>query len=204
MVTGRPRKGSLSLCLLPHVHLHMSWPTKKDSIPSSSISRKGSLCSPIHRVNSETRRVETPLSTSPFTPDTHSIQLQSAPTPPSAALGAVFYFIELILASWGSVLPLNHRPRCPGQTASGHCWLGSLLLMFTFDTVARVLLCMAPCPLPSHRAWVGGERGPAFKSISYFKYHLFWGEVGPKREWPYCCHMLFNGGWHFICLKVNA
>lgn len=100
--------------------------------------------------------METPLSRAPFARCIPAAFNCSRPDA-SVAVGAVFYFRELILASFGTVLPLNHSPRCPGQTAFGHCWLGSLPLMFTFDTVARALLCVALCPLPSHRARVGGR-----------------------------------------------
>lgn len=51
--------------------------------------------------------------------------------------------------------------------------------MFTFDLVCPSVGGTLPTPQTSFLG--GSHRGPAFKSISYFKYHLFWGEVGPWR-----------------------
>lgn len=87
--------------------------------------------------------------------------------------------MELIQTSLGMVPPLNHRPSCLGQIAFGHRWLGSQSPMFPFDLVCPSVYGTQPTPQPSCLG--ESNRGFAFKSISYFKYHLFWGDAGPQR-----------------------
>lgn len=117
----------------------------------------------------------------------------AGPHPSSRGCGGCFYFRELILASVGMVLPLYRSPRCPRQTAFGHCWLGSLPLLFTFDMVARVLLCVALCPLPSHHARVGG-RGVLHSKASTISSTISSGERLVPRENGHivaiCCLMV--------------
>ena len=191
----------------PRIHLATgTWadPLQQGPTPSSSVSRQSRLFYPICQGNSPERSVGG--APSPHLPLLTAYQVHSIPVGPSpwVAVRAVFYCRELIQASLRMVLALNHRPRCPGQTAFGQHWLGGGPHGFTCDLVAWVLLYVALCLLPSYCAWAGGT-GALYWKASLISSTISSGEkLVPEREWPYCCHMLFNGGWHFTCLKANA
>ena len=129
----------LILCRLPGAQVALllihiaTWPlahelTHKNRVPRSHpLFRDKAVCFTPFTKGIPQRRVGWRLH-SPRLPPPAAHQLHSIPVGPKPSLsgcGAVFYFIELIQASLRMVLSLNHRPRCPGQTALGHCWLGS-------------------------------------------------------------------------------
>lgn len=64
--------------------------------------------------------------------------------------------------------------------------------MFILDLVCPCVCGTLPTPQPP---CLGGKvRRSALKSISYFKYHLFWGKAGPQRGNSHivaiCCLMV--------------
>lgn len=130
---------------------------------------------------------------SPFAHCTALGSIAVGPDSSSSGCGGCFLFYRANPGQLREGTPLNHRPRCLGQVAFGHCWLGSWSPMLTFDMVCPSVC--GPLPTPQPPGLGGSDRGPAFKSISCFMYHLFWGEAG---------HWRGNGHIVAICCLMVA
>lgn len=127
----------------------------------------------------ETRPVQTPLSPPPLLTAQHCTEFRATPRSPEVAVRAVFYFIELIQASLGMALPLNHRP--DAQHKKPLVIAGWAARPLRSHLIRSVLLCVAFCPLPSHQACMG-ERGVLYAKASPISRSISSGERPVPRD----------------------